>query len=148
MVLVEEYEDVKQSAIGLFEKQKYKEAFYIFAGLYNQVEEIEEKEWIHSILMEAYYLPNEDEQEKLYQRNIKRLEVYPYVYGELYNENPYLFCPISEEEVSIYDKEKRKWIEYAVIQSEHCTKNLFLQLENTENIRGGITQSLYFMKMK
>lgn len=137
LIATEEYMAAKQSAIELFENGKYKEAFYIFAGLYNQIEDLGERDWIHSILMEAYYLPNKEEQEKLYEKNIKILEEYPYCYRELKSENRYLFCPNSEEEIGIYDQEQKEWIEYATIETEQCTKSLFAQLEYDENSVGG-----------
>lgn len=145
LIATDEYMVAKQSAIELFENGKYKEAFYIFAGLYNQIEDSEERNWIHSILMDAYYLPNKDEQKNLYQKNVKLLESYPYFYGNLKGENQYLFCLTSEEEVGIYDAIKKEWIEYATVQTEHCTKNLFAQLEVDENSVGGYKNKAFIL---
>lgn len=119
-----EYEIAKESGISLFENGKYKEAFYIFMGLYNETKDLSEKKWIESVIMEAYYFPNKEEQDRLYCENVKLIEKYPFVHGESVEEE-YVFCPISEEQVCIFDQKEDKWIEEVSIHSKRCTRNLF-----------------------
>lgn len=119
-----EYEIAKESGIRLFESGKYAEAFYIFSGLYNEIENLEEKQWFKSVIMEAYYFPNQAEQNSLFQKNKQLIKEYPFVLGEI-ADTQYIFCPVSEEEICIFDKNEDKWIELVTIYSKRCTRNLF-----------------------
>lgn len=96
-----------QDVISLFDAQKYKEAFEGFAGLYNQSNDTQERANIMSILLEAYYEPNEPELRGYYENNRKLLAEYPYIWGEKLEEFSslsFLLFPTSEDSYYLYDK--------------------------------------------
>jgi len=62
-------------AVALFDQQKYQEAFEKFAEVYGQCEDLTERQNIFQMLVEAYYLPNMDEQRKTYESNVALLKM-------------------------------------------------------------------------
>lgn len=65
-----------QTAIKLFNAHKFYEAFMAFSESYNRGEHCEE---ILEILSEGYYLPNKQEMDQLYEKNVARLLEYPFI---------------------------------------------------------------------
>lgn len=65
-----------QTAIKLFNAHKFHEAFMAFSESYNRGEHCEE---ILEILSEGYYLPNKQEMDQLYEKNVARLLEYPFI---------------------------------------------------------------------
>lgn len=112
-------------AIQLFEKGEYEEAFYVLMGTYNNSAIQEEKEYIMSIIMEAYYLPNVEEQEVLYEQNKKILKEYLYVFGEIKDSTQFIYCPINENKIAIYNQDTDNWMGIITTESTELKRNLF-----------------------
>lgn len=132
-----------QEAISLFDYGKYKEAFEGFADIYNKSIDKQERGNIMSILLEAYYEPNEPELRGYYENNRKVLAEYPYIWGdkpEEFTSLSFLLFPTSEESYYLYDKVTDRFIgEYDGItcnQMRYFFENLehALKVEDEDNL--------------
>lgn len=95
-----------KEAFSLVEEGSYKEAFRVFAKIYNESGEEELRRELMQTLKEIFYFLNEGELRGQYEKNIKALEGYSFVLGESFRkfeELPFLLFPVSEEIFYLYD---------------------------------------------
>lgn len=63
-----------EQAVALFDQQKYSEAFELFVEVYQQCQDLSERQGIFQILEDAYYLPNREEFRENYESNTALLK--------------------------------------------------------------------------
>lgn len=126
LLLAEEHE----RAVELFRQEKYKEAFEKFASVYNGGYE---QEQVLALLNEAYYEPNQEDLAAMYQKNVRLLQEYPYVWERRFEDLeslPFRLYPIDDNEYMVYDKTQRRFIETYAPLSEKETPYFCEDLSN------------------
>ena len=105
-------ENYREDAIFSFECGKYREAFLMWMEIYNHSVNQEERETIYQIVKEAYYLPNEEDIQNMYEQNCQIMQNYPFVLGIQYKNWEQLsieLYPISDNEICVYHKEEQRF---------------------------------------
>lgn len=105
-------ENYREDAILSFECGKYREAFLMWMEIYNHSVDQEERETIYQIVKEAYYLPNEEDIQNMYEHNYQMLQNYPFVLGVQYKNWEQLemeIYPISDNEICVYHKGEQRF---------------------------------------
>ena len=72
-----------EEAVRIFDEENYKAAFVAFVAAYEACNENADRVEILNILDEAYYLPNSEDMQARYTRNMKLLSDYPYFRGKI-----------------------------------------------------------------
>lgn len=105
-------ENYREDAILSFECGKYREAFLMWMEIYNHSVNQEERETIYQIVKEAYYLPNEEDIQNMYEHNCQMMQNYPFVLGVQYKNWEQLemeIYPISDNEICVYHKGEQRF---------------------------------------
>ncbi len=136
-----------QDAIQLFDEYQYQEAFEAFVAVYTESNNLEERQSIIKILMEAYYAPNAQQLQEMYESNIQILMAYPYFWNKTFqnfSDLSFLLFPIDDDLFYIFDKHTQTFTaKYDGISDQHM-KHFFSDLEHALVVRN--EDSLYNLK--
>lgn len=122
--------EMEAASYIFFSEGDYQIAYTTFVSLYNrgcyQAE-------LMDLMMQAFYLPNINEQRKIYEKNCKRLNRYPYLFRKdflAFDDLPIMFFPFNDEGYIPYYKAKNRFGNYVNFNDPVIDRYFFKDLEN------------------
>lgn len=122
--------EMEAASYIFFSEGDYQIAYTTFVSLYNrgcyQAE-------LMDLMMQAFYLPNINEQRKIYEKNCKRLNRYPYLFRKdflAFDDLPIMFFPFNDEGYIPYYKAENRFGNYVNFNDPVIDRYFFKDLEN------------------
>lgn len=127
-----------EQAVGLFDQEKYQEAFAAFVDIYQQSMDDQDKQRILKILEEAYYIPNIEELHINYEKNVGLLKKYPYVWEKVFRSFEELsvqLFPVSDDVFYCYDLEGNCFSRESAPKSREQMRYFFENLDQPLQVK-------------
>ena len=122
--------EMEAASYIFFSEGDYQIAYTTFVSLYNRGFYQAE---LMDLMMQAFYLPNINEQRKKYEKNCKRLNRYPYLFRKdflAFDDLPIMFFPFNDEGYIPYYKVENRFGEYVNFNDPVIDRYFFKDLEN------------------
>ena len=122
--------EMEAASYIFFSEGDYQIAYTTFVSLYNRGFYQAE---LMDLMMQAFYLPNINEQRKRYEKNCKRLNRYPYLFRKdflAFDDLPIMFFPFNDEGYIPYYKVENRFGEYVNFNDPVIDRYFFKDLEN------------------
>ena len=122
--------EMEAASYIFFSEGDYQIAYTTFVSLYNRGFYQAE---LMDLMMQAFYLPNINEQRKKYEKNCKRLNRYPYLFRKdflAFDDLPIMFFPFNDEGYIPYYKVENRFGEYVYFNDPVIDRYFFKDLEN------------------
>lgn len=123
-------EELEAASYILFSKGNYQVAYTTFVSLYNRGFFQDE---LMSLMLQAFYQPNEARLRRRYQENCDRLEHYPYIFQKNFipfERLPILFFPFDDKGYIPYFKDENRFGDYINLSLPVIDRYFFKDLEN------------------
>lgn len=123
-------EEIEAASYIFFSKGDYQISFTSFVSLYNRGFFQEE---LMDLMMQAFYLPNVEDQKKQYGNNCKILSRYPYFFRRdfpTFEELPIQFFPFNNQGFIPFFKEENRFGSYVNFNDPVIDRYFFKDLEN------------------
>lgn len=122
--------EMEAASYIFFSEGDYQIAYTTFVSLYNRGFYQAE---LMDLMMQAFYLPNINEQRKKYEKNCKRLNRYPYLFRKdflAFDDLPIMFFPFNDEGYIPYYKAENRFGSYVNFNDPVIDRYFFKDLEN------------------
>ena len=127
---LEPREELEAASYLFFSRWDHKLPFSVFVSLYNRG--LFQGE-LMDLMLQAFYLPNVQKQEKRYARNCRALERYPYFFRDefpTFDQLPILFFPFDDQGYVPFFKEENRFGDYINFDDPVIDRYFFKDLEN------------------
>lgn len=127
---LEPREELEAASYLFFSRWDHKLPFSVFVSLYNRG--LFQGE-LMDLMLQAFYLPNVQKQEKRYARNCRALERYPYFFREefpAFDQLPILFFPFDDQGYVPFFKAENRFGDYVNFDDPVIDRYFFKDLEN------------------
>lgn len=122
--------EMEAASYIFFSEGEYQTAYTTFVSLYNRGYYQAE---LMDLMMQAFYLPNVEAQQKCYQENCELLGGYPYLFCKdflPFDSLPILFFPFNDKGYIPFFKTQNRFGEYIDFNDPVIDRNFFHDLEN------------------
>ena len=123
-------EELEAASYLFFSQWDYKLPFTIFISLYNRGEFQAE---LMNLILQGFYFPNVQKQQKRYERNCRALSRYSYFFRKefpKFEDLPVLFVPYDDKSYIPYSKAENRFGEYVNFNDPVIDRYFFKDLEN------------------